>query len=136
MDLDDAADEVRAMSDEEVDAAIRAAGGDPEAIGERGAAIAASQLDRRERLGWQERAAEALARATAHAKRAPRTPRGLPREELLGRLAIARADARFAAPIAAAFRNRAAEVSSDEELAALLDEIAILKSISGEGGDP
>jgi hypothetical protein len=143
MDLDDAADDaaeaVRAMSDEEVSEAILAAGGDPEAIGERGADLAAFHLERRARLAWQERAAEALARATAHARSSPRTPRGLPRRELLDRLAKARTEPRFAAPIAAAFRNRAPEESSDEELAALLDEIAILKGLideGGEGGDP
>jgi hypothetical protein len=131
--LDDALEETRAMSDDEIARAIEAEGGDAAGIGERGTALAARLLERRERLAhWQERAAAALAKATERARQAPRMPSGLPRDELKRRIDIARTDARFAAPIAAAFRNRSSEESTDEELAALLDEIEILKGIAGD----
>jgi hypothetical protein len=71
-----------------------------------------------------------LAKALARASSAPRTPRDLSRDALLARLEVARLDPRFAAPLAAAFRNRTAEASTDEELAALLDEIEQLKRIA------
>jgi hypothetical protein len=135
--LDDALADTRSKTDDEIARAIEAEGGDAKGIGERGAALAARLLERRERLsGWQERAAAALAKATARARQLPRTPPSLGRAELERRLSIARADPRFTAPVAAAFRNRSAEESTDEELAALLDEIEILKGLAREPGEP
>ncbi len=141
MEMDDALDDVLAMSDEEIAAELRAAGADPDAIGRAGASHAAKHEARLGRLGWQAAARTRLETARAAAAGVPKTPK-LPRVELLARLDAARRDGRFAAPLAAAFRKRDAEQSSDEELCALLDEIAALDAIAsaegkgtkGEGG--
>ena len=120
--------EIAAMSPGELDAKIRAEGGDPVAIGERGARLAEELLARRKRLRWQAKAHGEMGRALAKMKEAPKTPK-LPRAELLARIEAARTDLRFRAPVAAAFRKRTAEESSDEELARLLDEIEMLRKL-------
>lgn len=127
MQAEEALEDVRATSDDEVARAIAEEGGDAAAIGERGRALADKMLVRRERLApWQEGARARLERVWTEARKAPKTPRGLPRAELLARIDAARRDARFAAPLVAAFRSRGPEAATDEELAALLDEIEIL----------
>jgi hypothetical protein len=125
---DDDLAEIAALTSEQVDATIRAQGGDPEAIGARGAQLARELLERRKRLAWQGEARRGLEAAQAKMAQAPRTPK-LPRPELLARLAAAQKDARFSAPIAAAFRKRTAQESSDEELRRLLDEIEMLRML-------
>jgi hypothetical protein len=126
---DDAAlAEIKAMSEEELDASIRADGGDPDAIGERGARLAEELLARRKRLRWQAKARGDMDAALAKMREAPRTP-ALPRAELIARLEAARSDPRFAAPVTAAFRKRPAEESTDDELRRLLDEIEMLRKL-------
>jgi hypothetical protein len=119
---------IDAMSPAEVDAAIRANGGDPEAIGARGAKLAEELLARRKRLRWQAKAHGDMTGALVKMSAAPRTPR-LPRPELLARIEAARGDARFRGAIAASFRKRTAEESTDDELRGLLDEIEMLRKL-------
>ena len=134
----DDAEEVAAMSSENVATALRAEGGDPDAIGERGASFMMSLLTKHSAKdavpAWK---AEATARArvaTEAAKKAPKvTGAGLPRAELLRRLTAARKDPHLGASVTAAFRSRAAAASSDAELAALLDEITELAAIAATG---
>jgi hypothetical protein len=125
---DDDLAEVAAMSASELDASIRAEGGDPKAIGERGARLAEELLARRKRLRWTAKARGNTESALAKMDAAPRTPK-LPRAELLARIEAARSDGRFKAPLAAAFRKRTAEESTDEELRRLLDEIEMLRTL-------
>jgi hypothetical protein len=123
---DDDLQAVGAMSPAELDASIRAEGGDPEAIGARGARLAEELLGRRKGLRSQAKAHGDVASALAKMKEAPRTPI-LPRADLLARIEAARSDARLRTPIAAAFRKRTAEESTDDELRGLLDEIEMLR---------
>jgi hypothetical protein len=124
--IDDDVQEILAMSDEELDRYISENGGDPAAIRAAGAANAKELMERRERLAWhadahaeQERFRERAAAAKT------RTP--LPRPELLRRMAAIKTDPRFAhAPVAAFFRKKTAEESTDEELQAILDQIELL----------
>jgi hypothetical protein len=120
--------EIAAMPGAELDAAIRADGGDPDAIGERGARFAQEMLARRKRLRWQEAARTELEAMQAKVAGMPRTP-ALPRAELIARLKAAQSDARFREPIAAAFRKRSAEESTEEELRLLLDDIEMLRRL-------
>jgi hypothetical protein len=48
------------------------------------------------------------------------------------RINQARADPRFTAPVAALFRAKTPEASTDEELQALLDQIALLATLEGK----
>jgi hypothetical protein len=131
--LHDDVDEILAMSDAELDAHITAQGGDPAAIRARGEALARELDARRDRLAWHgdmEKKVEGV-RATAAALRsAPREK--LSRAELEARIASARTDARFAAPVAALFRAKTPEASTDEELQALLDQIELLAKLEDE----
>jgi len=128
IDADDDLAAIEAMAPADLDASIRASGGDPDAIGARGARLAEELLARRKRLRWQAKAHGDMASALAKMNEAPRTPK-LPRGELLARVEAARDDARFRAPIAAAFRKRTADESTDEELRGLLDEIEMLRKL-------
>jgi hypothetical protein len=58
-----------------------------------------------------------------------RSTERLPCAELLRRLDVARNDPRFATPVAAPFRQKTAEASTDEELQALLDQIELLRKL-------
>jgi hypothetical protein len=122
--------EIAAMTPAEVDAAIRAEGGDPDAIAARGLRLVEELMERRDRLQWQAKARGDMEAALAKMAQAPKTPK-LPRAELLARLTAARSDARFNAPIAAAFRKRTAEESTDDEIRRLLDEIEMLRILEG-----
>jgi hypothetical protein len=126
--LDDDIAEIEAMTPAELDAKIRAEGGDPVAIGERGARLAEELLARRKRLQWQAKARGDMEAALAKMEAVPKTPK-LPRGELIDRIEAARHDARLRAPIAAAFRKRTAEESTDDELRRLLDEIEMLRAL-------
>jgi len=133
MAANDLAEEISAMSDDEVAESIRAEGGDPEAIGERGAALVAELLAKHggPQPDWKANASARRGAAEESARHAPKVERPLPsRAELLRRVEAARKDTRYAAQIAAAFRSRSKKESSDEELAALLDEIARLRAIA------
>jgi hypothetical protein len=125
---DDDLAELAAMSPAELDASIRADGGDPEAIRARGLRLVEELMERRERLAWQAKARGDMQSAFAKMAGAPKTPK-LPRRELLDRIEAARSDGRFQAPLAAAFRKRTAEESTDDELRRLLDEIEMLRML-------
>jgi hypothetical protein len=70
-----------------------------------------------------------LEAARAAASDAPRAAR-LPRGELVARVEAARKDPRFAQPVAVAFHKRSLEQSTDDELAAMLDAIELLKALA------
>jgi hypothetical protein len=127
-------DEVLAMSDAELDAYLTAHGGDPEEIRAAGEALAKELDARADRLAWHGEMHQKLDdfRAVAAATRAASRPK-LARRELLDRIALSRADARFAAPVAALFRDKKPEASTDEELQALLDQIELLAKLQGDG---
>jgi hypothetical protein len=131
--LDDDVNEILALSDADLDAYISSHGGDPAAIRARGEALA-NELDaRQDRLAWHGDLEKKLAtvRATAAAVRsAPREK--LSRTELRARIDRARTDPRFAAPVAALFRAKTLEASTDEELQALLDQIELLATLEDE----
>jgi hypothetical protein len=130
--LDDV-EEVLAMSDSELDAYLTAHGGDPARIRASGEALAKELDARRDRLAWHGDMHKKLdaVRATAAAKRAaPREK--LSRAELVARIERARTDARFAAPVAALFRSKTPEASTDDELQALLDQIELLATLEDE----
>ncbi len=126
--IDDEVEEILAMSDAELDDFIRKNGGNPEAIRASGVALAKELGERRERNAWHAGANAKLEtfRKTAEASR---TKEKLPRPEILRRLEIARNDARFATPVAALFKNKTTEASTDEELQALLDQIELLRKL-------
>jgi hypothetical protein len=131
--IQDDVDEVLAMSDAELDAYITANGGDPAKIHADGIALAQELDASRDRLAWHDEMEEKLTafRAAAAAKRA--TPREkLSRAELFARIEQARKDPRFAAPVAALFRSKTPEASTDEELEALLTQIELLASLGDD----
>jgi hypothetical protein len=132
MEMDDAEYAVDNMTDEEVARALEAEGGDPVAIGEEGAKIAAALLERRKRLAWQAEAAVAREQALARIAKAKAVPRGT-REEMLQRIKSVRRDLGLA--IAAAFRKGGAEAATDDELAAIVDEIALLEALHEKDDD-
>jgi len=128
--IQDDVDEILAMSDDELDAHITANGGDPAKIRASGEALA-KELDARfDRLAWHDAMEKKLApvRAAAAAKRASPRPK-LTRVELFARIERARTDPRFAAPVAALFRSKTPEASTDQELEALLDQIELLAGL-------
>jgi hypothetical protein len=116
-------DRFLAKSRAEVDASLRAQGHDPAAVRAEGEALAKKLGADRERLAWQVEAAQALAKEQARFEAKPSAYAGLPRAELLERIAQARKDPRLAQPVAVMFRNRRAEAASEEELRAILQEI-------------
>jgi hypothetical protein len=118
--------ELAAMSDDEVARSIDAEGGDAKGIGERGAKLAAALLERRKRLAWQADAAALRARALARIAARPKRERGT-RAEMVARIQQAQRDLGFA--IAAAFRKGGVEAATDDELAAMVDEIALLEEL-------
>jgi hypothetical protein len=131
--IQDDVDEILAMSDAELDAYLRANGGDPEKIGAAGVALA-SELDaRRDRLAWHDEMEKKLENFRAVAAAARARPREkLSRAELWKRVESARTDPRFAAPVAALFRSKTPEASTDEELQALLDQLDLLAKLADE----
>jgi hypothetical protein len=128
--VQDDVDEVLAMSDAELDAFISSHGGEPAKLRARGEALAKELEARNERLAWhgdmEKKLTDVRAAATA-LRSAPREP--ISRKELLDRVALARKDPRFDAPVAALFRNKTPEASTDEELQALLDQIELLAKL-------
>jgi hypothetical protein len=117
---DDELERVMNMTDAEVAEEIRANGGDPDAIGQRGQALA----NRLMREQWQKAAKAKLEAARAVLdKPGPRKARGLSRDDLLKRIEIARSDPRLGGSIAVAFHKRTLDESSDAELEAMLDSI-------------
>ena len=131
--VQDDVDEVLAMSDVELDAFIKANGGDPAALRASGEALAKKLDADRDRLAWQDEAHRKLNafRAKVDAKSAEPRPK-LSREELLARIETARNDPRFGGRVAVMFRNRKAEPATVEELESILFEIELLAEIDDE----
>ncbi|MDD5308693.1 MAG: hypothetical protein PHU25_15355 [Deltaproteobacteria bacterium] len=122
-----------AYSEEDVDAAIRAAGGDPDAIGREGKDLGAQLLERN-RLAWQEEARRRLLSARSAISPAADRPR-LPKSEMLRQIDLARRDPRLSAPVVAAFRKRKPEEANEDELHELLAEIEMLRQLASESSD-
>lgn len=116
-------DAVLEMPSADVDAELRVAGGDPDAIGSRGAALAARLLADHD-VDWRERAAKRRDDMKARAGDWPDFTK-MPRPELVRRLAVARADSRFGASVVTAFRKRKEEEASDDELREILEDIEV-----------
>jgi len=114
------------MTRAEVDASLRAQGHDPAAVRAEGGAFVKKLRADQDRLAWQKEAVEGLAKEQARLAARPPKYAGLPRRELLERVTAARANPRFAQPVAVLFRNRKAEETSEEELRAILEEIDAL----------
>ena len=126
-------DEIAEMSDAEVDAAVAAEGGDPKGIGDRGLGLVRSLLGkhRGEAPAWKKAAEARLDQANVAVRRAPRVDRSrMTRTDLLRAISKAKKDPRFSQQVAAAFRGRAPEASSDAELTAILDEVDELAAIA------
>ena len=131
--IHDDVDEILAMSETELDAYITANGGDPAKIAARGEALAKDLDARRDRLSWHGDMEKKLATVRAAAASLQSAPREkLPRAELFARIERARNDPRFTAPVAALFRSKTPEASTDEELQALLDQIELLAKLEDE----
>ena len=125
---------VRGMSEDAVDDELRAGGGDPEAIGRRGAALADFMLAQHDQ-DWQARAKKRQARMKERAGDWPDFG-AMPRPELIARVQAARNDARFAnAPVVVAFRKRKNEEASEQELREILEEIEVLKRLADGASD-
>jgi hypothetical protein len=111
---------ILALSDEELDAELRAAGFDPEVereLGPKQAREAAAAIEAREK-----REAElGAARQRLAARRARRV--ALDRETLLARIEAARNDARLPERATMLFRNRGTQTATDRELEDMLDEL-------------
>jgi len=118
-------------SDDDVDAALRTAGGDPGAIGRRGADLAARLLDSR-RLSWQVKARQKINAALPLFE--TRTEYfGLGRTELLSRLDQAKNNPRLSGSVRQLFHQRKPEDISDDELRKLLEEVDVLASVDVTG---
>jgi hypothetical protein len=126
---DDELEAIAKMTDEEVDAAIRAEGGDPVAIGERGAKLAKELMERRERLQWQVEAREKLDTAAAQAAGVARVK--MSRAEMRAEIEKARTEEGFSL----AARKGGMDEASDEELEELLVHIEMLRGAKGRPVD-
>ena len=130
---EDDAEEILAMSDEQLDAFIAKNGGDPAKIGAAGDALGKELKAQRMRLAWHDDMENKLGEVRASVKAARAAPRPeLSRAELRARIDRARNDPRFAAPVAAMFRSKTPEASTNEELEALLDQIELLAKLEEE----
>ena len=127
---DDDVAEVMAMSEAELDAYLRDNGGDPDAIGAAGEALAKELHAKRERHAPTHTRDRRLPRPRRRAVAPARAE--LSRAQLLARLDAARRDPRFQAPVAALFRDKSPEASTDLELWALLDRIELLAKLEDE----
>ena len=119
----DAAAEHRALtaSREEIDADLRAAGLDPEKIGNQGAALAARIFDEQDRAEKKRAAAESHAVEAARGKYV-----GWSRGDLLAELTALKTMGRLGAQPTFMFRNRPVEEASDDELRSMLEDLDIL----------
>jgi len=111
-----------AYSPDEVNAAIRAAGGDPAALGQRGAELV-KQLLKERRLSWREAAKQSLAETQSVSDDADLAT--LSREQLLRAIEEARKEPSLSG-VVGAFHKRKPEQASQEELRALLSEMRTL----------
>jgi hypothetical protein len=129
--LDDEVAELEAMFGAELDDYIRTNGGDPEKIRAAGRALGAEVLEGRARTAWQVEVGAKINAFRDLAATVRARPR-LPRAELLRHLEAARSDPRFRAPVAALFREKSPEASTDEELQALCDQLELLAKLHEE----
>lgn len=121
------------VSKVEVDQDLRDAGGDPGAIGKRGAALVQELLEKR-RLNWQAEARAkqaAFATRTAERRGAARARRS--RHEMLAAINAYRADPAMGNAVSFSFRKRKPEESTEDELAELLDELELLHEMKTDG---
>ncbi|HEY2514620.1 MAG TPA: hypothetical protein VGI39_27335 [Polyangiaceae bacterium] len=117
---------VLALSPAEVEAELRAAGFDVEAMAVETTAQVERLRARRSEQAWQAAAHEKMMRARSDLARRGAGRESLPRAELLARIERARTDARLAGPAAVLFRNKTEQEATDEELADLLEELETL----------
>ena len=116
-----------------VDAQLRAAGVDPDALGKEGASLAA-KLQESHRLSWQKAAVrkkdafEGLGQFKVDLA-------GMSQPEVLERLNALRSDPRFGPQIMTAFRKRKPEESTLDELKALLEDVEALRSLGPDDED-
>jgi hypothetical protein len=122
---------IKHLSPEEVAKEIRDAGGDPEAIGARGAELAKRLLAER-KDSWQTRAKKRAAETERRTRELPDFS-ALTRAELLARLAELRSDNDLPAPLAEAARKHTGEEATDDELRALLEDIERLRRMHERG---
>jgi hypothetical protein len=135
MDDQSAADEaarILALSEEELDGELAAQGFDPAAERARGAELAASLLARRAREAVAQ--GELDARRARLGKRSARRGR-LTRNETLARIEIARLSPRLPERAVLMLRKQKLDEATDEELAALLDELEDLADQGDDAGD-
>ncbi len=118
---DDELEALEKMTDEEVSAAIAKDGGDPVAMGKRGADLAAELIERRERLQWQVEARETLDTAEAAAAGGVKAKRT--RAEMKEAIEKGRTEE----GISLAARKGGVDEASDEELEELLAHIEMLR---------
>jgi hypothetical protein len=111
-----------AYTQEEVAEAIKAAGGDPAALGQRGAELA-KQLLKERRLSWRRPARQRLEEAQSVSVEVNLAT--LSRGELLEAIEEARKEPSLGG-LVGAFRKRKPEQASEEELRALLSEMRTL----------
>ena len=129
--LDDEVAELEAMTPEQVDEYIRSEGGDPAAIRAAGRALGTELLERRSRNAWQVKTMAKVHAFRETAAAVMARPR-LPRAELLRQIAAAKTDPRFREPVAALFRQKSPEASTDDELQALCHQLELLAKLHEE----
>jgi len=117
---------ILALSTEELDAELTAAGFDVPALDAKNAAFIQSLERNRATHGD---AADRLRRARALMASRPARREKLDRATLEARITTARNDPRFSAPAAILFRNRETKEATDEELLQLLDTLEALAEI-------
>jgi hypothetical protein len=108
---------------------IRELGGDPSDISARGAAFARTLIDER-RLGWRSAARAKMDRTPPRERSTIRNT--LDRATLVARLDAIRTSPAAGGIVSAAFRKKSRDESSDEELAALYDDIQELLALADE----
>jgi hypothetical protein len=119
-------DRILALSTEELDAELSAAGFDVAALDANTAAFIEG-LEKNRALHGD--AADRLRRARALMASRPARRGKLDRATLEARITTARNDPRFSAPAAILFRNRETKEATDEELLQLLDTLEALAEI-------
>ena len=117
---------ILALSTEELDAELTAAGFDVPALDAKNAAFIQSLERNRATHGD---AADRLRRARALMASRPARREKLDRATLEARITTARNDPRFSAPAAILFRNRETKEATDEELLQLLETLEALAEI-------
>lgn len=113
---------------EQVDEDLRGAGLDPDQVGKRGAELA-SQLLKKRRLAWQDKARMTLERRSTNTRLSHRRE-PLSRAAMLQQLNMLRSNPELGAPVATAFRNRKPSDASDEDLRSILEDVELLRELT------